>query len=249
MGTFVPSTRTVWTPAQAAMVIGRAYVRVRAKVPGPRVLACLVGQWAAETLHGRECRNNCPGNVRASLSAAGLYTLRPAGEVIKGRQVYFHPPETYPCEERAAWLLEHPDSQQSVAGSCFRAFATAEDGADDYVAFLARRSVLEAAESGDPDEFSAALKRRNYFTADLAHYSRMMRSTFARYLPAATNACATLNELQAKARGFAGKRSGGGLERTQSLTNEHIDRLIDMQIDWDDLGDVRRQQVADLNEQ
>ena len=225
------------------MVIGRAYVRVRAEVPGPRVLACLVGQWAAETLHGRECRNNCPGNIRANPAGVGLYTLRPAGERIGGRQVYYHPPEAYPCEERAAWLLEHPDSQASIPGSCFRAFATAEDGADDYVAFLARRGVLDAADSGDPDVFSAALKRRGYFTADLGHYSRMMRSTFARYLPAATAACAELAALQPRAR-----RSGGGLERDTELHDERVARLLDLDVDWAELGAIARRQVLDMND-
>lgn len=230
MGTFVQSCRTVWTPSEAALALGRAYRAARARVPEAETLACLVGQGAAETLHFRECFNHCPGNVRATPRGAWLYTLRPAGERIAGSSVYYHPPLEYPCYERDAWLKAHPDSRPDVIGSCFRAFSTIAEGAQDYVDFLALRGFLEGADTGNPAEFARVLHAGRYFTADLPHYTAILQSTTRRYLPTAKQA---LEQLATE--------TGGLCHARHDIDGAYLSRLAEMSIDWDGLrSDVRR---------
>jgi hypothetical protein len=56
----------------------------------------------------------------------------------------------------------------------FRAYRTAEEGADDYVALLQRRfpAALEASKAGDPAGCVHALKQAGYFTGDEVAYTR-----------------------------------------------------------------------------
>lgn len=237
MGTFVPSCRTVWTPSEAALALGRAYRAARAMVPDAETLACLVGQGAAETLHFRECFNHCPGNVRATPRCAGLYTLRPAGECIAGASVYYHPPLEYPCDERDAWLQLHPDSRPDVIGSCFRAFSTIAEGAQDYVDFLARRGFLGGAETGNPAEFARVLRAGRYFTADLSHYTAILQSTTRRYLPTAKQA---LEQLCTET---------GGLHHARpDIDGEYLSRLTEMSIDWAGIRGETRKAVLEMND-
>jgi hypothetical protein len=54
----------------------------------------------------------------------------------------------------------------------FRAYASAEEGAADYVGLLARRypEAVQAAQGGDPRGFVQGLKARGYFTGNEASY-------------------------------------------------------------------------------
>lgn len=250
MGTFVQSALTVWTPQEACLALGWAYVRARAKVPSPAALACLMGQCAAETLHWRECRNNCPGNVRTSPNGPGLYTLRPASERIKGRTVYYHPPTEYQCPERDRWLEAHPDSVPSIAGSCFRAFSSAQDGADDYVAFLSARGFLVAAETGDPVQFARSLKSGLYYTDTEEHYRSMLTSTTARYLRVAEETHTILSygdgapqlsntdpDTEPQAPGWREPIEDAWLTLLRS---------VKLEIDWEEVDDERRRAVEQI---
>jgi hypothetical protein len=75
-----------------------------------------------------------------------------------------------------AWIWFYPDHPASR----FRAFKTLNEGATDYLYFLKTKfkSAWQAVLSGDPVEFSRALKRNGYYTADEAPYTKGLKSLF-----------------------------------------------------------------------
>jgi hypothetical protein len=60
----------------------------------------------------------------------------------------------------------------------------AEEGAKDYIGFLARKfpKAIDAAKAGDPDTFVRALKERGYFTGNEAAYRTSVAALSARAL-------------------------------------------------------------------
>jgi hypothetical protein len=71
----------------------------------------------------------------------------------------------------------------------FRAYRTAEEGADDYVALLQRRfpAALDAAKAGDPAGTVRALKQSGYFTGDEVAYTRSVTSMAREFAPDVLN--------------------------------------------------------------
>jgi flagellum-specific peptidoglycan hydrolase FlgJ len=66
----------------------------------------------------------------------------------------------------------------------FRVYASAEDGAHDYVLLLAKRHrrARRAAERGSPIDFVTALADGDYFTHDSEQYRRSVSSLTLEYL-------------------------------------------------------------------
>lgn len=122
-------------------------------------LALMVAQSALESGNWRSMHCFNFGNIKASSRYRGLYCQFRCNEVINGKLEWFDPP--------------HPQCN-------FRAYETAEDGARDYMRFLAVdtngdgvnryaevwRTLVEA-DGDDADVFSFVreLKRAGYFTA------------------------------------------------------------------------------------
>jgi hypothetical protein len=92
------------------------------------------------------------GNVKHVPGDGHDYVQFRCNEIINGKEVWFDPP--------------HP-------AASFRAYATIEDGALEYLSLLKRHFYLAwpAVLAGDPAQFAHLLKTEHYYTADEARYT------------------------------------------------------------------------------
>lgn len=71
------------------------------------------------------------------------------------------------------WEME--DGKRVDRREPFVSYDSLDEGLDDYVRFLDKRGLLEAADTGDVDVFNAALKKAGYYTADQKKYGEIMK--------------------------------------------------------------------------
>jgi hypothetical protein len=143
----VPPQRTPLTGGEAAKALEDAWRTVVGGTPDRSTVAVLAAHWAHET--GR-------GQAMLNFNFAGLKGAGPSGLGAAYRT-------------REGW-----GKTEVHAVDTFRAYRTADEGAKDYVALLARRypRAVEAARAGDASGFVGALKERGYFTGNEAAYRR-----------------------------------------------------------------------------
>lgn len=181
----LPDRLTPGTPSEVYAALRRAWVAQLGTEPKRASLLILCAQWALETGWGKSCHGWNLGNVKGKpdgsdgrswaffacneilpVGMARNYVAR-AGQRRDGNgpsavitratataaTVWFYPP--------------HP-------GCCFRAYATLDEGAADYLGLLRKRfaSAWPAVVAGDPAAFGRALKAAHYYTADEAEYTR-----------------------------------------------------------------------------
>lgn len=143
--------RTPLSPAAALDALVAAYREVTGKTPNPRAVRLLWAQWALETGRGQSMRGYNFGGLKAAAGA-----------------------------ERSAVLATHEGygANRVAVAARFRTYATAEEGARDYVATLERDypKALAAAEQGDARGFVHELASRRYFTGDPAAYQHAIES-------------------------------------------------------------------------
>ncbi len=146
--------RTRLTPDQASAAIREALSRRNGSAPGDRTVALLTAQWAHETAHGASMYNYNFGGIKG---------VGPSGLSVQQKTR-----EGAGATERQ--IMDH-----------FRAYDSAEDGANDYVRLLTERypEALSAAERGDASGFVRGLKQRGYFTGDENAYERSVASISA----------------------------------------------------------------------
>lgn len=158
----VQAVRTPLTPDQASALIAGALERQTGAPPSKETVAILTAQWAHETGRGASMFN---------YNFAGIKGTSPAGLSVSQRTR-----EGYGATERT--ITDN-----------FRAYRTAEEGADDYVALLQRRfpAALDAAKAGDPAGTVRALKQSGYFTGDEVAYTRSVTSMAREFAPDVLN--------------------------------------------------------------
>lgn len=147
----VAAERTRLSGDEAARALSSAWKQARGRAPSERTLAVLVGQWAHETGRGASMLNFNFGGIKG----------------------------TGPSGMSAAYgTREGSGANEIRITDRFRAYASAEEGAADYVSLLARRypEAVDAAERGDAAGFVHALKARGYFTGDEADYTASVTS-------------------------------------------------------------------------
>jgi len=154
----VAAVRTPLTPDQASSLIAGALERQTGEAPSKETVAILTAQWAHETGRGASMFN---------YNFAGIKGTSPAGLSVSQRTR-----EGYGATERT--ITDN-----------FRAYRTAEEGADDYVALLQRRfpAALDAAKAGDPAGTVRALKQASYFTGDEVAYTRSVTRMAQEFAP------------------------------------------------------------------
>ena len=154
----VAAVRTPLTPDQASSLIAGALERQTGEPPSKETVAILTAQWAHETGRGASMFN---------YNFAGIKGTSPAGLSVSQRTR-----EGYGATERT--ITDN-----------FRAYRTAEEGADDYVALLQRRfpAALDAAQAGDPAGTVRALKQAGYFTGDEVAYTRSVTQMAREFAP------------------------------------------------------------------
>ncbi len=129
--------------------------------PSARTLAVLLAHWALETGRGTHMHGHNFAGLKAEAHRANR-----------------------------AWLatVEGTGNRARRVQGCFRTYASAWEGARDYVATLASAypEAAAAAASGHPGQFVAALEGRRYFTGDpVAYRSAIVQMTqeFSRATP------------------------------------------------------------------
>jgi flagellar protein FlgJ len=141
----VQPARTRLSGDEAASALGLAWQRARGQAPSPGTLSILVGQWAHETGRGASMLNYNFGGIKGT-GPSGLSAV-------------------YGTHEGSGADTVHIQDR-------FRAYGSAEEGAEDYVDLLVRRypDAVNAAQLEDPVGFVRALKARGYFTGDENDY-------------------------------------------------------------------------------
>lgn len=148
--------RTPLSKTAAARHLKAAWATHTNKELLPRGLAILLAHWALETGRGEYMMNN---------NFAGLKGTAPSGGAVE------------------LWTREHSAGQAKVTRERFRAYVSAQAGADDYVRLLRQRypDAFQAVRDGDVVAFVRELKRKDYFTEDSVSYEAAMRSLWFEY--------------------------------------------------------------------
>ena len=148
---------TPMKPRQAAEVLASAWHDVIGRPASRRTVAVLWAHWALET--GRGAR-------MVDYNFAGLKGRAPGGA------------------SSVVWTRESGEDGKTRVRARFRAYATAQEGARDYVRTLHARfdPAFVAANEGDARAFADALDDANYFTDHPRVYKRSIQSLASEYL-------------------------------------------------------------------
>jgi len=76
------------------------------------------------------------------------------------------------------WELEN--GKRVDRNEPFLAHDTLDEGLLEYVKYLDRKGLLDAADSGDVDTFNRALKSKGYYTADETKYGNILKKKLGR---------------------------------------------------------------------
>lgn len=155
--TEVSPVKTPLSEADAAGALERAWTRRHGAPPSRETLSLLTAQWSHETGRGRSMYN---------YNFAGIKGASPAGHTTMLR------------------TREGSGATERHITDGFRAYASADDGADDYLGLLERRygGALDAAKQGDAAGFVHSLKQKGYFTGDELAYARSVSKLAGRVL-------------------------------------------------------------------
>lgn len=161
--------------------------------PSDASLSVLLAHSALETGHWRHCRCFNLGNVKATASWSGDYCYFEADEVVPLSRVELalsskaprrdgkpgHNLTVETLSNGRALVTLYPDHPWCR----FRAFASLNDGAADYLGLLHDRfaDAWPALQQGDPEQFVQALKAQRYFTASLERYLPPVLALFKKY--------------------------------------------------------------------
>ncbi|WP_394831703.1 hypothetical protein LVJ94_34840 [Pendulispora rubella] len=168
--------------------LSRAWSELDGTEPNAEGVSLLLAQSAIETDHGRKSKNWNVGGVKAD--GAELYTYAATLEVLPRKDAnaaLARSSPGAPCELAAddggpmmtlRFLPNHP-------ACAFAAYRTLDEGAQGFVALLARRyvSALECARQGDVVGYAEGLKSRGYFSGNLDAYRRNLESLVDGYRP------------------------------------------------------------------
>lgn len=154
--------RTQLAAAETQVLLKDALTRVTGEEPSQDCVAILTAQWAHETGRGASMYN---------YNFAGIKGTGPSGMSVSQRT-------------KEGWGASEVTRKDN-----FRAYASAEEGATDYIKLLARRfpEALKAAQNGDPVGTVRALKQSGYFTGNEEVYTRNVVSMAREFAPESTN--------------------------------------------------------------
>lgn len=174
MGNLIEDRKTQATPKEVAQAMARAWVELFEEVPSKGSILVLLSQWALETGRGKSCHNWNLGNAKAAADGPYDYTFYGCDEVLDAayaRRLVAASPLARVTKDYGNGTLRvwfdppHPMTR-------FRAFASLEQGAVDYLSLLYNRfsAAWPAVRAGDPRTFVLMLSHQGYFTADVGQY-------------------------------------------------------------------------------
>ena len=174
----LPATKTLVSPADVFAALREQWTALWGDTPSRGSLLVLVAQWALETGRGASCIAWNLGNIRWTAGYPSDWCEFPTTEVIDGATVH-------------------------VVGR-FRAFASLEDGARDYLATLRHEfaTAWPFVLSGDAAGFAHAAKEADYYTGSEATYAADMKSLFKEF-------SRTLPDLETEVDTTKRRRRGG----------------------------------------
>lgn len=146
----VPLTRTATSRAEMRAAIGRAEQRLTGRAPSPATVDLYTAQACLETGSGRSMYNFNFGGIKGT-SPSGMTAVS----------------ATHEWEGTTRYRTQ----------AHFRAYASLDEGAQDFLSLLHRRygGAVAAAERGDVDGYARALKAGGYFTGPEARYANDLR--------------------------------------------------------------------------
>jgi flagellum-specific peptidoglycan hydrolase FlgJ len=109
----------------------------------------LAAQIALETADGKYSYGYNVGNMKASDRAGVKYQTLKTWELVDGQRKDMREP--------------------------FLAHDSLEEGLLAYVQYLDRKGLLDAADTGDVDQFNRALKKAGYYTAEESKYGAILK--------------------------------------------------------------------------
>jgi hypothetical protein len=147
----VEPRRTAVTKDELRAAIGRALQRETGVRPDARLVDTLTAHASLETASGDRMYNFNFAGIKGA-SPAGTTAVLRTKEVLDGREVSIH--------------------------DGFRAYASIDDGARDYVHLMRTRfaGAMAPASRGDLDGFAHALKQSGYYTAAEKDYAKGLAS-------------------------------------------------------------------------
>ena len=142
--------RTPTSRAEIRAALERAEERLTGRPPSPAFLDVVTAHACLETGSGRSMFN---------FNFGGIKGTGPSGLTASAR------------------THEWEDGTRYRTRARFRAYESLDEGAQDYLSLLHRRyaPALSAAERGDVDGFTHALKSVGYFTGPEGHYANDLR--------------------------------------------------------------------------
>jgi len=142
------STLTPMGRKEAVSFLADAWRESQSEAPSDSTLAVLCAHWSHETDHGRRMH---------AFNFGGIKGVGPSGQSL------------------VIWTREHVGEERLVRRT-FRAYASPEEGARDYVKLLADRYsvAFRAAREASIERFVTGLGSRGYFTDDEQTYLRSL---------------------------------------------------------------------------
>lgn len=150
----VPAVKTVVGPQHLYAVLRAAWRTQVQTEPRRTSLLVLLAQWSLETGGGGACIAWNLGNIKHVPGDGHDYALFRTWEILRGQRVELD--------------------------QTFRAYATLEEGAADYLATIRGRFgyAWPAVENGDVEDFAHKLKLRGYYTAPERDYAAGLRARY-----------------------------------------------------------------------
>ena len=189
----VEAVRTPATVEEIGRALALAWFRLFGEMPAKASIALLLAQSAIETRRWQSCYSWGLGNAKWTPATDTDHCYRECNELLSPGAAKAAFEKAQPradadglnvalggliAEKQIVWF--YPDH----AASAFRAFATLEEGALDYLSLLATRfgSAWPSVKAGDPVGFVTRLAASHYFTAPLPGYLKPVESLFREYL-------------------------------------------------------------------
>jgi hypothetical protein len=156
-----PEQKTI-TEEQAAYALREAWKRIYGYYPSLNSLAVIWAKTCLETGHFKVGFWNYNfGNIKRK-NDDELFTMFRCSEILNGKEVFFDPP--------------HPQT-------AFRAYLTIEDGAENYLKFVSKRTAAwQKVIEGDPKGYAHELKLARYYTASEEKYTNTLVGLFNTFL-------------------------------------------------------------------
>lgn len=199
----VEAVRTPATPQDIAFEMYKAYRSFFGNPhPNPDSIRVLMAQWALETGWGKSMWCYNIGNAKSRPGDGYDHCFFRCNEILSRRTA-----ERLAKESSLATITKYRDDGLCVVWFdpkhryCrFRAFRDLFDGTYDHLKMLVTifDESWKYVEAGDPAEYSRALKRQGYYTADERQYTRVLTSVFRKLASIELPKAPLLTEEEAK---------------------------------------------------